>query len=71
VLKALPVPVDRAGCPCRLPVPAHLTLDAANGLFMALLPGLLGFARNGTRYCLPHVSMGTADVAAAVTTRTR
>jgi hypothetical protein len=54
-----------------LPVPAHLALDAAKGLFMALSPWLFGFARNGTRYWLPHVLMGTADVVVAVTTRTR
>ena len=54
-----------------LTVPAHLTLDAAKGLFMALSPWLFGYARNGTRYWLPHVLMGTADVVVAVTTRTR
>ena len=54
-----------------LPMPAHLALDAAKGLFMALSPWLFGFAKNGTRYWLPHVLMGTADVVAAVTTRTR
>jgi SPW repeat-containing protein len=54
-----------------LPMPAHLKLDAAKGLFMALSPWLFGFAKNGTRYKLPHVLMGTADVVAAVTTRTR
>ncbi len=54
-----------------LPMPAHLALDAAKGLFMALSPWLFGFAKNGTRYWLPQVLMGTADVVAAVTTRTR
>jgi SPW repeat len=54
-----------------LPVPAHLAFDAAKGLFMAFSPWVFGFARNGTRYWLPHVLMGTADVVAAVTTRTR
>jgi SPW repeat-containing protein len=54
-----------------LPVPAHLAFDAAKGLFMALSPWLFGFASNGTRYWLPHVLMGTADVVAAVTTKTR
>ena len=54
-----------------LPVPAHLAFDAAKGFLMALSPWLFGFARNGTRYWLPHVLMGTADVVAAVTTRTR
>ena len=54
-----------------LPVPAHLALDAAKGLFMALSPWLFGFAKHGTRYRLPHVLMGLADVVAAVVTRTR
>ncbi|MDP8900639.1 MAG: SPW repeat protein [Actinomycetota bacterium] len=54
-----------------LPIPAHLALDAAKGLFMALSPWLFGFARNGTRYWLPHVLMGTADVVVALTTKTR
>ena len=34
-----------------LPMPAHLTFDAAKGLFMALSPWLFGFAKNGTRTC--------------------
>ena len=54
-----------------LPVPAHLALDAAKGLLMALSPWLFGFASNGTRYWLPHVLMGTADVVVAVATSTR
>ena len=54
-----------------LPMPAHLALDAAKGLFMASSPWLFGFAKRGTRYRLPHVLMGTADVVAAVATRTR
>jgi hypothetical protein len=53
-----------------LPVPAHLALDAAKGLLMAASPWLFGFAKNGTRYWLPHALMGTADVLAAVATRT-
>ena len=54
-----------------LPMPAHLAFDAAKGLFMAAAPWLFGFAENGTRYWLPHVLMGTADVLAAAATRTR
>jgi hypothetical protein len=53
-----------------LPMPTHLALDAAKGLFMASSPWLFGFAKNGTRYWLPHVLMGTADVVAVVTTKT-
>src|SRR5215204_6706989 len=54
-----------------LPMPAHLAFDAAKGAFMASSPWLFGFAKNGTRYWLPHVLMGTADVLAAMTTKTR
>ncbi len=54
-----------------LPVPAHLALDAAKGLFMVLSPWLFGFAKNGTRYWLPHVLVGSADVVVAVMIRTR
>ncbi len=53
-----------------LPMPAHLAFDAAKGAFMAASPWLFGFAKNGTRYWLPHVLMGTADVLAAIATKT-
>lgn len=53
-----------------LPVPAHLAFDAAKGAFLVSSPWLFGFARGGTRYWLPHVMMGTADIMAAITTRT-
>ena len=51
-------------------MPAHLAFDAAKGVFMASSPWLFGFARNGSRYWMPHVLMGTADVLAAVTSKT-
>jgi SPW repeat len=53
-----------------LPMPTHLAFDAAKGVFMAASPWLFGFAKNGTRYWLPHVLMGSADVLAAITTET-
>ena len=53
-----------------LPMPAHLAFDAAKGLFMAASPWLFGFAKNGARYWLPHLLVGTADVLAAMATRT-
>ncbi len=53
-----------------LPMPVHLAFDAAKGVFMAASPWLFGFAENGTRYWLPHVLMGSADVLAAMATRT-
>ncbi len=54
-----------------LPMPAHLAFDAAKDAFMASSPWLFGSAKNGTRYWLPHVLMGTADVLAAMTTKIR
>jgi hypothetical protein len=53
-----------------LPISTHLAFDAAKGAFMASSPWLFGFATNGTRYWLPHVLIGMADVMAAITTRT-
>ncbi len=53
-----------------LPMPAHLALDAAKGVLLASSPWLFGFARNGPRYWLPHVLIGTADVLAAMTSKT-
>lgn len=54
-----------------LPMPTHLVFDAVKGVFMVASPWLFGFANNGVRYWLSHVLMGTADVLAAVATRTR
>ena len=53
-----------------LPMPTHLAFDAAKGVFMASSPWLFGFARNGSRYWMPHVLMGAADVLAAITSKT-
>jgi hypothetical protein len=53
-----------------LPMPTHLAFDAAKGVFMASSPWLFGFAKNGSRYWMPHVLMGTADVLAAITSKT-
>ncbi len=52
-------------------MPTHLAFDAAKGIFMASSPWLFGFAKNGTRYWLPHVLMGTADVLAALTSKAK
>ena len=54
-----------------LPMPVHLALDAASGALLASSPWLFGFARNGTRYWLPHVLVGAQEILAAATTRTR
>ncbi len=53
-----------------LPMPVHLTFDAAKGALLASSPWLFGFAKNGPRYWLPHVLIGTADILAAMTTKT-
>ena len=54
-----------------LPMPVHLALDAASGALLASSPWLFGFARNGTRYWLPHVLVGAQEILAAATTKTR
>lgn len=53
-----------------LPMPIHLIFDAAKGALLASSPWLFGFAKNGPRYWLPHVLMGTADILAAMTSKT-
>jgi hypothetical protein len=53
-----------------LSMPVHLTFDATKGVFTASSPWLFGFAKKGTRYWLTHVLMGTADVMAAITSKT-
>ena len=50
---------------------AHLAMDAASGAFLASSPWLLGFAKNGPRYWVPHALMGAGEVLAALTSRTR
>ncbi|HLL40819.1 MAG TPA: hypothetical protein VK357_14330 [Rubrobacteraceae bacterium] len=54
-----------------LPMPVHLALDAASGALLASSPWLFGFAKDGARYWLPHVLVGTQEMLAAATTRTR
>jgi hypothetical protein len=54
-----------------VPMPVHLALDAASGAFLASSPWLLGFAREGARYWLPHVVVGATEILAAATTKTR
>ncbi len=53
-----------------LPMPAHLAMDAASGVLVAVSPWLLGFAGKGPRYWLPHVLVGATEVLAATTTKT-
>lgn len=53
----------------KIPMPVHLALDAAKGALLASSPWLFGFADRGTRYWLPHVAIGTADILAALTSK--
>ena len=54
-----------------VPMPVHLALDAASGAFVASSPWLLGFAKEGPRYWLPHVLVGAFEMLAAATSKTR
>lgn len=53
-----------------IPVPMHLMLDAASGVLLAGAPWLLGYAKGGPRYWLPHAFVGAAEVLAAAATKT-
>ncbi len=53
-----------------IPVPVHLMLDGASGALLAGAPWLLGYAKGGPRYWLPHAFVGAAEVLAALTTKT-
>jgi len=53
-----------------VPMKAHLALDAARGLALALAPWIGGSARGGTRYWLPHAIVGAKEIALALTTKT-
>ena len=54
-----------------VPMPVHLALDAASGALVASSPWLLGFAKEGPRYWLPHVLVGAFEMPAASTSKTR
>jgi hypothetical protein len=48
-------------------MPAHLGLDAASGLVLAISPWLFGFAE---LVWLPHLVLGLVEIGAALTTST-
>lgn len=50
-----------------IPMPLHLTLDAASGVLLAASPWLFGFA---DRVYLPHLVLGLFEIAASLLTRT-
>ena len=54
-----------------LPMPVHLALDAMSGALLAASPWLIGYARNGMRYWLPHALVGASEILAALTTKTQ
>ena len=53
-----------------MPMKAHLALDAATGLALAVAPWIGGSAKKGTRHWLPHAIVGAEELALALTTRT-
>ena len=54
-----------------LPMPVHLVLDAMSGALLATSPWLLGYAKNGPRYWLPHALVGASEILAALATKTQ
>jgi hypothetical protein len=54
-----------------VPMKAHLALDAASGVALALAPWIGGSAKKGTRNWLPHAIVGAKEVALALTTKTQ
>ena len=54
----------------RIPMRAHLALDAASGAALAASPWVLGYARHGRRHWLPHAIVGTGEILTALATKT-
>ena len=54
----------------RIPMRAHLALDAASGAALAASPWILGYARHGRRHWLPHMIVGTGEIVTALATKT-
>jgi hypothetical protein len=53
-----------------IPMRIHLALDAASGAALGAVPWITRSARGGKRYWLPHMLVGAAEVALALTTKT-
>jgi len=54
----------------KIPMPTHLKLDVLSGALLAGAPWLLGYARGGPRYWLPHAFVGIAEVLVAMASKT-
>ena len=54
-----------------VPMPVHLPLDVVTGALLATSPWLFGFAKEGPRYWLTHVIMGTTEVLIALMSKPR
>ena len=52
----------------RIPMPVHLILDGASGLFLFISPFLFGFSEEVMN---PHLGFGMLEIAAALTTKPR
>ncbi len=53
-----------------IPMRTHLVLDALSGVLLAGAPWLLGYAKGGARYWLPHAFIGIAEVLVAMASKT-
>ncbi len=54
----------------KIPMSTHLKLDVLSGALLAGAPWLLGYARGGPRYWLPHAFVGIAEVVVAMASKT-
>ena len=57
-----------AGVIKRIPMPAHLTLDAVNGAFLAASPWLLGFTETTWK---PHLVIGLLELGVVLLSKRR
>ncbi|MBA2619408.1 MAG: hypothetical protein H0U91_14755 [Rubrobacter sp.] len=59
-----------AGAVRKIPMPTHLKLDILSGALLTGAPWLLGYAKSGPRYWLPHAFVGVAEVLVALASKT-
>ncbi len=53
----------------KIPMPTHLKLDILSGALLVGAPWLLGYAKSGARYWLPHTFIGIAEVLVAMASK--